>query len=113
MSLVPEVVASPPQPLANRVVLVTGGAQGIGRGIAQAVLGAGGSVVIADLDREAGAACLHEWQVGTRAMFVRLDVSKERAVATTMQRIASRHGRLDGLVNNAGLAKSGVRAACR
>lgn len=104
MSLVPEIAAPLPQPLAGHVILVTGGAQGIGRGIAQAVLGAGGSVVIADLDRDAGAACLHEWQVGTRAMFVPLDVSKESAVATTMRRIVSHYGRLDGLVNNAGLA---------
>lgn len=104
MSLVPGIATPPPQPLAGRVILVTGGAQGIGRGIAQAVLGAGGSVAIADLDREAGEACLHDWQVGPRAMFVRLDVSKESAVATAMRRIVSRYGRLDGLVNNAGLA---------
>lgn len=104
MSLVPDIAPPSPQPLAGHVVLVTGGAQGIGRGIAQAVLGAGGSVAIADLDREAGQACLHEWQVGARAMFVRLDVSRESAVATAMRRIVSRFGRLDGLVNNAGIA---------
>jgi NAD(P)-dependent dehydrogenase (short-subunit alcohol dehydrogenase family) len=104
MSLVPEVAAPPTHSLADHIVLVTGGAQGIGRGIAQAVLGAGGSVAIADLDRDAGVACLHEWQVGERAMFVRLDVSKESAVATAMRRIVSRFGRLDGLVNNAGIA---------
>lgn len=104
MSLVPEIISPPTQSLRGRVVLVTGGAQGIGRGIAQAVLGAGGSVAIADLDRDAGRACLDEWQVGERAMFVPLDVAREAAVATAVERIVARFGRLDGLVNNAGIA---------
>jgi hypothetical protein len=46
------------QPLRAKVIQVTGGAQGIGRGIAQAVLGAGDKVTIGDLDAEAGKACL-------------------------------------------------------
>ena len=57
MSLVPPIRPWNPAPLQDRVVLVTGGAQGIGRGIAQAVIGAGGSVVIGDLDADAGRAC--------------------------------------------------------
>jgi NAD(P)-dependent dehydrogenase (short-subunit alcohol dehydrogenase family) len=92
------------RPLRDRVVLVTGGAQGIGRGIAQAVLGAGGRVMIGDLDKEAGRACLAEWNVGDRAAFVRLDVSREASVQRWTQAALARYGRIDGLVNNAGIA---------
>jgi NAD(P)-dependent dehydrogenase (short-subunit alcohol dehydrogenase family) len=88
----------------GKVVLVTGGAQGIGKGIAQAVLEAGGSVLIGDLDAEAGKACLEEWNAGERAGFVVLDVAKEASVKRFVQAALRRHGRIDGLVNNAGIA---------
>jgi NAD(P)-dependent dehydrogenase (short-subunit alcohol dehydrogenase family) len=86
------------------VVLVTGGAQGIGKGIAEAVLDAGGSVVIGDLDAEAGKACLEEWNAGDRAAFAVLDVSKEASVKRFVGGALRRFGRIDGLVNNAGIA---------
>lgn len=92
------------QPLRDRTVLITGGAQGIGRGIAQAVLGAGGSVMIGDLDVEAGRACLAEWDVGQRAAFRRLDVSKEMSVQEWVNAAEAQFKRIDGLVNNAGIA---------
>ncbi|WP_255494765.1 SDR family oxidoreductase [Luteibacter sp. Sphag1AF] len=91
---------------AGKVVIVTGGAQGVGRGIAEAVLTAGGSVMIGDLDREAGQACLHEWDVGDRAAFRVLDVSRESSVASFVAATLKRFGRLDGLVNNAGIAEA-------
>lgn len=88
----------------GKVVLVTGGAQGVGKGIAQAVLEAGGSVVIGDLDAEAGSACLDEWNVGERAAFHVLDVSKEASAKRFVAAALKRFGRIDGLVNNAGIA---------
>ncbi|QWT18525.1 SDR family oxidoreductase [Bacillus sp. NP157] len=88
----------------GKVILVTGGAQGVGKGIAQAVLDAGGSVVIGDLDAEAGKACMDEWNVGDRASFLMLDVSKEASVRRFVEGALRRHGRIDGLVNNAGIA---------
>ncbi len=100
----PAITLHDAQPLRHRVVLITGGAQGIGRGIAQAVLGAGGSVMIGDLDTQAGRACLAEWKVGQRARFRRLDVSREASVRRWVKIAVDHFGHIDGLVNNAGIA---------
>lgn len=104
MTPAPPITPYDPHPLQDRVVLVTGGAQGVGRGIAQAVLGAGGRVMIGDLDAEAGRACIAEWDVGERAAFGRLDVSSEAGVRRWIAQALKRYGRIDGLVNNAGIA---------
>lgn len=104
MSLTPAIAEYDSQPLRDRVVLITGGAQGIGRGIAQAVLGAGGIVMIGDLDAEAGHACLEEWSVARRAAFRRLDVAREGSVQGWIEAALKRFGRIDGLVNNAGIS---------
>lgn len=104
MPLTPPVEAHPARPLAGRVVLVTGGAQGIGRGVAQAVLGAGGAVVVGDTDAEAGRACLEEWNADAAAMFVRADVAKEASVRRFVDAALAAYGRIDGLVNNAAIA---------
>lgn len=88
----------------GKVVLVTGGAQGIGKGIAEAVLAVGGSVLIGDLDADAGRACLAAWDAGERAAFLVLDVSREASVKRFVAAALRRFGRIDGLVNNAGIA---------
>lgn len=108
MTLVPPVQPHPARPLAGRVVLVTGGAQGIGRGIAQAVLGAGGAVVVGDSDEDAGRACLDDWDAGAAAMFVRTDVSREASIRRFVDSALKAYGRIDGLVNNAAIADPGT-----
>ncbi len=104
MTTTPAIAAFDATPLAGKTILVTGGAQGIGRGIAQAVLGAGGNVFIGDLDAEAGKACIAEWNVGKRAAFAVLDVSREASVRRWITAARKRYGPLHGLVNNAGIA---------
>ena len=104
MSLTPSITEWPATPLQDRVILVTGGAQGIGRGIAQAILGAGGRVLIGDLDREAGKACLREWALPERSGFVALDVASERSARRLAATALAKFGHIDGLVNNAGIA---------
>jgi NAD(P)-dependent dehydrogenase (short-subunit alcohol dehydrogenase family) len=89
----------------NRVVLVTGGAQGIGLGIAQAFGQAGAQVVLADADEEAGREALQRLQgQQLQATFIPCDVSSEQEVVALMEKIQEKQGRLDMLVNNAGIA---------
>ncbi|MBO9882173.1 SDR family oxidoreductase [Xanthomonas sp. D-109] len=104
MSLIPPPAPVPAMPLRDRVVLVTGGAQGIGRGVVQAVLGAGGKVVFGDLDADAGRACVTELDAGERLLFRRVDVAAEASVRRFIDAALARFGRIDGLVNNAGIA---------
>jgi NAD(P)-dependent dehydrogenase (short-subunit alcohol dehydrogenase family) len=86
--------------LSGRVALVTGGAQGLGEGMAGALARAGARVMIADI-QDAGEQSAKA--LGDEHGFVRLDVTDEddwdRAIGDTVQRL----GRLDILVNNAGI----------
>ncbi|MHC1480958.1 SDR family oxidoreductase [Frateuria aurantia] len=102
----PGVTVWPAAPLRDRVVLVTGGAQGIGRGIAEAILGAGGKVLIGDLDVEAGEACQQTWNDPAMARFQRLDIRDESSVEGFVAAGLQYFGQVDGLVNNAGVAQA-------
>ena len=86
----------------QRVALVTGGGQGIGRGIALHLAANGFTVVIFDLDAEAAIETAHE--ANGRIVPLVGDVSNEAAVADLLAQIHRDFGRLDGLVNNAGIA---------
>jgi NAD(P)-dependent dehydrogenase (short-subunit alcohol dehydrogenase family) len=84
--------------LAGRRVLVTGGARGIGRAIAEAVVDHGGAVAILDV-LEQGAAVAD----GLGGVFERCDVTRPDDVANAVQRSAAALDGLDGLVNSAGM----------
>jgi 3-oxoacyl-[acyl-carrier protein] reductase len=77
------------------VIVVTGGANGIGAALAVAAAGIGAKVVICDADAEAGAA-LAATHAGIE--FVALDVGDRAAVAAAFAAIEARHGKVDGLV---------------
>jgi len=92
----------------SQVVIVTGGAQGIGRGICEHLLGLGHRVVIADVDAEAGQECLDHWKaMAERVRFVQTDVSDEASVRACIAESVRVLGGIDALVNNAGIADPG------
>ena len=76
---------------AERVALVTGGARGIGRGTALVLAGQGWQVAVADIQRSSD------------FFYVRTDVASEPAVRACVRAVVKHFGRLDALVNNAGL----------
>src|SRR6266550_2695555 len=95
-------------PLASKVVIVTGGASGIGRAVAGRVVSDGGAVVIAGRRRDAGEQAAEQLRAGGgRALFVATDVTVERDAERLVAAAVTEFGRLDGAVNNAG----GVSAA--
>ncbi|HKC45294.1 MAG TPA: glucose 1-dehydrogenase [Burkholderiales bacterium] len=88
---------------AAKVAIVTGGAQGIGAGIAARLHASGYAVAIADRDAETGRATASALR--GEAWFVECDVAEEHQVAACVAATIRRTGRLDALVNNAGLAR--------
>jgi NAD(P)-dependent dehydrogenase (short-subunit alcohol dehydrogenase family) len=96
----------------GKVVLVTGGAAGIGRGAALAFARAGASVVIADVDAEAGAVLASKIAAsGGRSQFRPCDVTRAAEVAALIDGIVAEHGRLDCALNNAGIEEENARLA--
>jgi 3-oxoacyl-[acyl-carrier protein] reductase len=101
----PRVSAAPRNRLEGRVALVTGAASGIGQGIALAFAAEGADVVIADRVAEADAAATLAGVEGhgRQALFVPTDVSDEAQVQAMAVAALDRFGRVDVLVNNAGI----------
>jgi NAD(P)-dependent dehydrogenase (short-subunit alcohol dehydrogenase family) len=91
--------------LQDRVIVVTGGAQGIGRAIADGLADEGAKVVIADLGGAEDAAA-ELTAAGGDALGLRVDVSSEADCKAMAQAVLDRFGRIDGLVNNAGIYSS-------
>jgi len=91
--------------LDGKTAIVTGGARGIGRAIAEAYTREGADVAVADLDPEEGAGELLEVlsRDGRRAIYVRTDVSVEAQVEAMVDRVLAELGRVDILVNDAGI----------
>ena len=86
----------------NSVFVVTGGGSGLGAATARMLAGAGGRVVLADVNREAGEAVAAE--LGAVAAFVATDVSDEASAKAAIDRAVTGFGGLHGLVNCAGIA---------
>ena len=90
--------------LSNKVVLVTGGASGIGRATVNRLALDGAHVVVVDTQIELAAEAVDEvTKARGSAEVCELDVTDHAAVAATVAAIAAEHGRLDGAFNNAGI----------
>jgi NAD(P)-dependent dehydrogenase (short-subunit alcohol dehydrogenase family) len=90
--------------VADRVVVVTGGARGIGRSLARKFAAAGAEmVIVADIDADAA------WSVARDigGMAIRCDVSKETEVAQLVEKVHIAKGRIDIFCSNAGIAVDG------
>jgi 3-oxoacyl-[acyl-carrier protein] reductase len=88
--------------LRDRVVIITGGGQGLGRTYAHNFAAQGAIPVIAELNEENGARVVQEIeQQGGRALSFRTDVSDEASTLAMAEAALSAHGRIDCLINNA------------
>lgn len=91
--------------LADKIVIITGSARGLGRAYAEACCKAGAHVVVADireqLGRETTAALTG---AGFKAEFVPLDLDNPDSIQAMADAVGRQHGRIDGLVNNGALA---------
>ena len=87
-----------------RVAVVTGGARGIGLAIAERFLATGYRVALLDIDGKTLRATEKQLADPGRVLAIRCDVSKAPQVNAAVRRIVSRYGRIDSLVNNAGIA---------
>jgi len=111
----PEVVVTAPHGtrpyalLRDRVVLITGGTAGLGAGIARAAAREGALVAVTGRRREPGEAMAAELtEAGTKALFVQADVSDVAQARACVAAVTAEIGRVDSLVNAAGLTGKGT-----
>ena len=93
-----------PFDLTGKVAIVTGGNGGIGLGIAQGLAGAGAAVAVAARNEAKTRAAVESLEAqGARALAVTVDVTSEASAREMVAQVVRRFGRLDVLVNNAGI----------
>jgi NAD(P)-dependent dehydrogenase (short-subunit alcohol dehydrogenase family) len=93
----------------DRVVCITGAAKGIGRQAALSFAAEGAIIVATDIETEAGEALVTDIKTaGGTASFIDHDVTSEAAWITVIQDIGKQHGKLDVLINNAGIGMTGL-----
>ncbi len=89
--------------LKDKVALITGGAAGIGKATAQRFIEEGAKIVICDVNAEAGQVTVQE--LGSNAAFYKVSVTDRQAVQEWVDDVVARYGRVDVLVNNAGILR--------
>ena len=85
----------------GKIALITGASRGIGESIARRFIAEGAIVYLTDIDDELGSRVAEE--LGSNAIYLRLDVREESNWATAMAKVASKHNALHVVVNNAGI----------
>ena len=92
--------------LNDRVIMITGGAQGLGEGIARRLAAEGGTIVVADRNGEFAASVANSLKsAGHRAIAVTMDVAERAQVQAAISKTVDAFGRLDVMFNNAGFNK--------
>jgi len=88
----------------DHVALVTGGADGLGKGIAQRLGQEGATVVVVDVNEELMKSTQAEFEKsGIKSHFHPLDISDEGSVESAIKQVVSKHGKLDSVINCAGI----------
>jgi 3-oxoacyl-[acyl-carrier protein] reductase len=93
----------------GQVAMITGGARGIGRSIAGHLAQNGANLAIADVSEEAAREAAEQLaSAGVKTIAVKLDVSRSDQVTKAFEDVMKEFGRLDILINNAGITKDGL-----
>ena len=98
------------QRIPGRIVIVTGGAQGFGAGIATELFEEGANIVVADLNDEVGKEMigkLNSKGYSNKALFVKADVSNPDSVENLIKKTTLHFGGLDVMISNAGILRAG------
>lgn len=94
----------------NKIVVITGGAQGFGEGIAEGMMSEGANVVIADINEDKGlelATSLNRLYSGNEALFVKTDVTESESVEKLIYETTRNFGGIDVFISNAGILHAG------
>ncbi|MEW6002345.1 MAG: 3-oxoacyl-[acyl-carrier-protein] reductase [Nitrospirota bacterium] len=95
--------------LNGQIAIITGGARGIGKAIAEGLAGKGANLVIVDINTDiADETATVLKSLGTKVIGVKLDVSKSEEVVKVFEEIRKEFGRIDILINNAGITRDGL-----
>ena len=92
--------------LKDKVCLITGGAAGIGKATAEKFIKEGAKVIICDVDMDSGQAAAKE--LGNNTLFYKVDVTDRQSVQDWVDDVVKKFGRVDVLVNNAGITRDGI-----
>lgn len=95
---------SPEHELQGKVAIITGGSRGIGKGIAERLTEAGAEIIIADIDISKAKKTAEELaKKGKNSLAIQVDVSKDRPVKFLIKKSLEKFGKVDILINNAGI----------
>ncbi|NQT29127.1 MAG: 3-oxoacyl-[acyl-carrier-protein] reductase [Candidatus Saganbacteria bacterium] len=95
--------------LKDKVALITGAAQGIGKSIAETLASAGANIVVADINLELAAQTADELKkLGAKTMAIKMNVAEKTEVENAVKQIKEQMEKIDILVNNAGITKDSL-----